>query len=86
MIVREFDGEGFALDSIRFWSPVFAALMLTASAGQGHAEVIAKKKIAMCFKKNENRRVVSQLSHGLWRLVLLSCGGSCEHADPRFPL
>lgn len=44
MIVREFDGEGFALDSIRFWSPVFAALMLTASAGQGHAEVIAKKK------------------------------------------
>jgi hypothetical protein len=38
VIVREFDGEGFALDSIRFWSLVFAAPMLTASAGQGRAE------------------------------------------------
>ena len=38
MIVREFDGEGFAFVSIRFWPLVFAALMLTASAGQGRAE------------------------------------------------
>jgi adenosine deaminase len=51
VIVREFDGETFALVSIRFWSLVVAALMLTASAGEGRAEGDSERRTSQALER-----------------------------------